>query len=97
VGRDDSVVVATRGHSEDLTCLRAALDRNPFYLGLLGSRRKMREFSRVLAKEGIDAAALEAVRCPVGLAVGAETPEEIAVAVAAELLAAHRGTLPPRS
>lgn len=95
VGPEDLVVIATRGHSEDLGCLRAALRRRPAYLGLLGSRRKLREFLRVLAAEGIDPAGLSRVRCPVGLDIGAETPEEIAVAVAAELVAFGAGRAPP--
>jgi xanthine dehydrogenase accessory factor len=91
LGRDDFVVIATRGHSEDLTCLRSVLPRRPFYLGLLGSRRKLREFLRVLGDEGTEPEDLERVRCPVGLDIGAETPAEIAVAVAAQLVGLRAG------
>lgn len=91
LGGEDFVVIATRGHSEDLTCLRSVLARGPFYLGLLGSRRKLREFVRVLEGEGAAPEALAAVRCPVGLDIGAETPAEIALAIAAELVAVRAG------
>lgn len=94
VGPEDSVIIATRGHAEDLTCLRVSLAAGPYYLGLLGSRRKMREFAAFLEAEGVPPAQLARVRCPVGLAIGAETPEEIALAAAAELLAVHRGRDP---
>ena len=95
LGPEDYALVVTRGHKEDLDCVRAALCRRPFYLGLLGSRRKLREFTRVLGEEGFGAEELAAIRCPVGLDIGAETPEEIAVAVAAELVAVRAGRLPP--
>lgn len=91
LGPEDFVVIATRGHAEDLTCLRSVLGRRPFYLGLLGSRRKLREFLRVLADEGAAPDELATVRCPVGLEIGAETPAEIALAVASELVATRAG------
>lgn len=86
VGPGDLVVIATRGHVEDLACLRSALRAGPRYLGLLGSRRKLREFRKALIDEGLEAASIDAVRCPVGLDIGAETPAEIAVSVAAEVV-----------
>lgn len=91
VGPEDLVVIATRGHSEDLTCLRSLLPRRPRYLGLLGSRRKMREFRRLLLEEGVPEADLDAVRSPVGLSIGAQTPEEIGISIAAELIALLSG------
>ncbi len=94
LGSEDYAVIVTRGHREDLDCLRSCLARRPRYLGLLGSRRKLREFRRVLAGEGVAGELLDRVRCPVGLPIGAETPAEIAVAVAAELVAVRAGRDP---
>lgn len=91
IGEGDLAVVCTRGHKEDLDCVRSLLRRSPAYLGLLGSRRKLREFAAVLESEGFERGRIDAVRCPVGLDLGAESPEEIALAVAAELVAFRRG------
>ena len=84
------LLIATRGHREDLTCLRYALRTPAKYIGLLGSRRKIGLFIEVLEKEGFEAAAFERVYSPVGLEIGSETPEEIAVSIAAELVAVKK-------
>ncbi len=85
------VVVVTRGHRHDLACLRWALaQEQPRYVGLIGSRAKIRKLLLRLRDEGVPEAALERVRAPVGLDVGAVTVEEIAVAIAAELIAVRR-------
>jgi xanthine dehydrogenase accessory factor len=91
------VVIATRGHKGDLTCLRWAVTTPARYVGMVGSKRKLIEFYKVLEREGIPAAQLEQVRSPVGLEIGALTPQEIAVSVVAEMIAVRRGaaaTLP---
>ncbi len=84
------LVIATRGHKGDLTCLRWALGTSARYIGMIGSRRKLLEFSKVLDAEGVPSARLERVHSPVGLDIGALTPQEIAVAVVAELIAVRR-------
>ncbi len=84
------IVIVTRGHQFDLACLRFALRTRARYIGLLGSRRKIRLFFEKLAAEGVDAAELARVSAPVGLDIGSETPEEIAVSIAAELVAVRR-------
>ncbi|HET6436413.1 MAG TPA: XdhC/CoxI family protein [Anaeromyxobacter sp.] len=84
------VVIATRGHRDDMRVLRWAMGTPARYVGMLGSRRKVLTIFRALREEGIDAAALERVYAPVGLDIGAATPEEIAVAVVAELIACRR-------
>jgi xanthine dehydrogenase accessory factor len=84
------VVIATRGHRDDMRVLRWAVGTPARYVGMLGSRRKVLTIFRTLREEGIDAAALERVYAPVGLDIGAATPEEIAVAVVAELIACRR-------
>ncbi|HTM20132.1 MAG TPA: XdhC family protein, partial [Kofleriaceae bacterium] len=60
------------------------------YLGLIGSRRKIEMFKQRLGARGIDGARFERLHAPIGLDIGAETPEEIAVAVVGELIAARR-------
>lgn len=88
-----SLVLVTRGHRFDYDCLRALArsgDR-PAYLGMIGSRRRVRAAFEQLAGEGIDAAWMARIHAPLGLDIGSETPAEIAVAVAAEIVLAARG------
>lgn len=87
------IVLVTRGHKYDYGCLLRALraDPPPAYIGMIGSRRRVRATYVQLLEDGIDRALLGRIHAPVGLDVGAETPEEIAVAVAAELVQARRG------
>lgn len=87
------VLLVTRGHKYDYECLLRALrvDPAPAYIGMIGSRRRVRATFVQLREEGFDAEALDRVHAPVGLDLGAETPEEIAVAVAAELVLVSRG------
>lgn len=89
------VVIVTRGHEHDLTLLRQLVDGPSAYVGMIGSRRKRLLFERMLREEGIDQPALERVRSPMGLPIGADTPEEIAVAVVGEMIAARRGVERP--
>jgi xanthine dehydrogenase accessory factor len=84
------VLIATRGHRDDLRILRWAVRTHAGYVGMLGSMRKVVTFLRTLGEEGVDAAALERVHAPVGLDIGAATPEEIAVSVVAEMIACRR-------
>lgn len=93
VGPGTHLVLVTRGHKYDFEALRDVLARPelPAYLGMVGSRRRTRAALEQLAREGIDPARIAAVRAPVGLDVHAETPEEIAVAIAAELVLLRRG------
>jgi xanthine dehydrogenase accessory factor len=83
-------LIATRGHKYDLTCLRFAVQTPARYVGLLGSRRKTKLLYETLQKEGIDPANFERVYAPVGIEIGSETPEEIAVSIAAELIAVRK-------
>ena len=90
----DAVVIATRGHRQDALILERVAMSPADYVGLLGSRRKQAVVTKGLTAVGVPAAALERVRVPIGLAIGAETPEEIAVAVVAELIAWRRMRVP---
>jgi xanthine dehydrogenase accessory factor len=87
------LVLATRGHRFDFEALRTVLaaDPLPAYIGMVGSRRRVRATLDQLAREGVPAERLKRIHAPVGLDVGAETPEEIAVAIAAELVLLRRG------
>lgn len=89
-GRDHYLVIVTRGHEHDLSILRRLLPAPVAYLGMIGSRRKRLLFERALRQEGIAEERLARLRSPMGLDIGADTPEEIAVAVVAEMIAARR-------
>ena len=84
------VVIATRGHKGDLACLRWALGTPARFIGMIGSRRKLVEFSKLLEAEGMTPDQLDRIHSPLGLDIGALTPQEIAVSVAAELIAERR-------
>lgn len=87
------VVLVTRGHKYDYDCMRALgrMGAEPAYLGMIGSRRRVRAAFEQLASEGFSAEWLTRVHAPLGLDIGAETPAEIAVAIAAEMILAARG------
>jgi xanthine dehydrogenase accessory factor len=86
----DAAVIATRGHRNDALILERIATSPASYVGLLGSRRKKAVVTKGLTAAGVPARALKRVRVPVGLAIGAVTPEEIAVSVVAELIAWRR-------
>ena len=85
-------VIVTRGHRNDLDALRALAPRDLRYIGLIGSRAKVaRLYDQLLAESSIDPALLERIHAPIGLDLGAVTPQEIAVSITAELIAVRRG------
>jgi xanthine dehydrogenase accessory factor len=77
-----------------LVCLRWALTTPARYIGMIGSKRKFIEICKVLEGEGMPLEKLESVHSPVGLDIGALTPEEIAVSIVAEIIAVRRNALP---
>ncbi|MGH7664191.1 MAG: XdhC family protein [Gemmatimonadaceae bacterium] len=84
------VVIATRGHQHDALVAEQVARGETRYLGMLGSRRKVALTWRLLATQGVPRERLEAIHAPVGLAIGADTPEEIAVSVVAEMITVRR-------
>jgi xanthine dehydrogenase accessory factor len=84
------IVIVTRGHRDDMRILRWAVQTRARYVGMIGSKRKVIEISKALQAEGLPAHVFERVHAPIGLDIGAVTPEEIAVAITAELIAVRR-------
>ncbi|MBI4512817.1 MAG: XdhC family protein [Gemmatimonadetes bacterium] len=93
VGADTYIVLVTRAHKYDYDCLRHLLNAGlrPAYVGMIGSRRRVRAVFEALLRDGIDPGQLETLRAPIGLDIGAETPQEIAVSIAGELIQHRRG------
>ncbi|MBA4156839.1 MAG: XdhC family protein [Gemmatimonadetes bacterium] len=91
--RSTHLVLVTRGHKYDYDALSDVLWRSiqPAYIGMVGSRRRVRAALEQLARDGINRERLLPIHAPIGLDIGAETPEEIAVAIAAELVRLRRG------
>ena len=87
------VLLVTRGHRYDFECLRKVLQHQPLpgYIGMIGSRRRVRATFDALLQEGFSRDLLSHVRAPIGLDIGGETPAEIAVSVAAEIVLLWRG------
>lgn len=84
-------VIVTRGHTYDLETMRALAARPLRYLGLIGSKAKIRRIFDALLEEGVSSDALRRVHAPIGLDIGAITPQEIAVSIVAELIAVKHG------
>jgi xanthine dehydrogenase accessory factor len=89
-------VIVTRGHTNDLEALRALATRELRYLGLIGSRAKVARIFEALQQDGLDPAFLKRVHAPIGLDIGAVTPQEIAVSILAELIAVKHGKIGAR-
>jgi xanthine dehydrogenase accessory factor len=90
-GRGVSVAIVTRGHSEDEQCLRIVIGIDVDYIGLIGSKRRTNIVLQRLKDNGADVERIGRVRAPVGLDIGAVTPEEVALAIMAEIVAVRRG------
>jgi xanthine dehydrogenase accessory factor len=90
-------VIVTRGHTNDLDALRALAPRELRYLGLIGSRAKVARIYDALTTEQMPAETLKRVHAPIGLDIGAVTPQEIAVSILAELIAVKHGKNHPTS
>ncbi|MBR3126318.1 MAG: XdhC family protein, partial [Mogibacterium sp.] len=83
---DTFFIIVTRGHMSDSECLLSIVNKPHAYVGMIGSRRKVGLVKQMLADNGITHDVIESVHTPIGLDIGAETPEEIAVAILAEII-----------
>ena len=90
-GRNVAVAVVTRGHNEDEECMQAVMSIRPDYVGLIGSRRRTNIVLERLRAAGFDKESLKDVRAPIGLDIGAVTPQEVALAILAEIVSERRG------
>jgi len=90
-GHGVSVAVVTRGHNEDEQCMQVVVRANPDYVGLIGSKRRTSIVIDRLRESGIPEEQLKNIHAPIGLDIGAVTPEEVALAVMSEIVAARRG------
>lgn len=97
LGENSYVVIVTRGHKMDGACLNWAIGTSAKYVGMIGSKRKIRAIYDDLRGEGVAEEELRRVRAPIGLHLGALTSEEIAVSIVAELIGVRRGVLPPEA
>ena len=86
IDRDSYIVIVTRGHRYDKTVLQQALRTEAGYIGMIGSKGKRDAVYKTLLEEGRTSAELERVHSPIGLKIGGDTPEEIAVSIVAELI-----------
>jgi xanthine dehydrogenase accessory factor len=84
------LISVTRGHAFDEEVVRAALRQPGCFIGMIGSRRRSRAMLARLAEDGIDPARLDEIHAPLGLDIGAETPEEIAISIIAEIVRERR-------
>ena len=94
VGVDERayVVIVTRGHVHDLDVLEQALRLGARYVGVMASRSKRARMQAALREAGFDDEAIARIHSPIGLAIGAETPAELAVSIAAEIVQVRAGT-----
>lgn len=90
LGQSTYVVVITRGHEHDVDCLVEILQKETAYVGLIGSRRRVSIVLQTLERQGISKARLKQVFTPIGLPIGAESPEEIALSIMSELVCVRR-------
>ncbi len=90
VNESTYIVIVTRGHRDDMRVLRWAVDTRARYIAMIGSKRKTIGVIKELEKEGIPRAAFDRVYAPMGLEIGAVSPEEIAISVGAEMIAVRR-------
>ena len=97
LGPSSFAVVVTRGHKGDAEALKSVVGRGLRYVGLLGSKPKMVHIFSALEEQGVTPEDLARVHTPVGLEIGAQTPEEIAISILAEMIAVRRGVDPTQA
>lgn len=87
-GSESCLIIVTRGHSYDAFCLEKALEEPHAYVGMMGSANKVAYTRKTLLEKGVDSARLNSVYAPIGLSIGANTPEEIAISILAQVMQA---------
>ncbi|MFR4970503.1 MAG: XdhC family protein [Lachnospiraceae bacterium] len=83
-------IIVTRGHQYDVDCMHVILGKRHSYIGMMGSKVRVKNLKAGLLEEGYDAVLLDSVHMPIGLKIGAMTPEEIAVSIIAEVIECRR-------
>ncbi len=91
IDKNSYIVIFTTGHTMDEQCLHFALGTEATYIGMIGSEKKVKEVEERLLKKGVSAERLNRIHAPIGLEIGAETPQEIAVSILAEIIKVKRG------
>jgi xanthine dehydrogenase accessory factor len=86
------VVIATHGHAHDLEALRVSIARGAKYVGMIGSKYKVREHFAILKKEGVAKKVLETIHAPIGLKLGGNSPQEIALSILAQMQSVEYAT-----
>ena len=90
VDGDSYIIIYTPGHVLDEKCLEFAVGTPAKYIGMIGSQKKVKEVKGRLLKKGVAPAQIEAVHAPIGIEINAETPEEIAISILAEVIRVRR-------
>jgi len=91
IGKDSYAVIYTTGHLFDGQCLRFVVGTEAKYMGMIGSKNKVKEVKERLLQKGVSQQQLDKVHAPIGLEIDAETPEEIAISILAEIVKVRRG------
>jgi xanthine dehydrogenase accessory factor len=86
ISTNTAVVIVTRGHQYDELCLKNVIASSASYIGMIGSRKRVLSVFKKLAGEGVSESALKRVHAPIGLSIGARSPQEIGVAIVAEII-----------
>ena len=86
VDEDSYIIIYTTGHVFDEQCLEFAVGTKARYIGMIGSRKKVKEVKERLLQKGISQQQLDGIHAPVGIEIGAETPGEIAISILAEII-----------
>ncbi len=91
VDEHTAIIIVTRGHQYDLQCLRAAIKTKAGYLGMIGSKSRIKATLEILSEEGVAEEMLNRLHAPIGLNIGAQTPAEVALSIAAEVVGVFYG------
>jgi len=93
VDKNSYIIIATQGYEHDFSCLETALKTKAAYIGFISSKVKKIKFIRKLRQKGVSEKLIQRIHAPMGLNIGAQTPEEIAVSITAELIALNSNCL----